>query len=80
MQCGAVVVTSRDPAILEVTGGTSALHVDARDTRALAEALAAVARAPESFADLQVRAIARAAEFSWQRTARLTRAVYESAR
>jgi glycosyltransferase involved in cell wall biosynthesis len=80
MQCGAVVVTSRDPAIMEVTGGNSAIHVDAADSRALAEALAAVARAPETFADLRARAVARAAEFSWQRTARLTRAVYETAR
>jgi glycosyltransferase involved in cell wall biosynthesis len=83
MQCGAVVVTSRDPAIMEVSGGTStdaAVHVDAMDTRVLAEALAAVARSPESFAALRERAIARAAEFSWRHTARLTREVYETAR
>jgi glycosyltransferase involved in cell wall biosynthesis len=83
MQCGAVVVTSRDPAIMEVTGGDSvqaAIHVDATDTRALTEALAAVARSPENFADLRERALARAREFTWQRTARLTREVYDAAR
>jgi glycosyltransferase involved in cell wall biosynthesis len=84
MQCGAVVVTSRDPAILEVSGGAAALHVDATDVRALAEALAAVARSrengsPEDFAGVRERALARAAEFSWQRTARRTREVYEAA-
>jgi glycosyltransferase involved in cell wall biosynthesis len=80
MQCGAVVVTSRDPAILELTGGAAAVHVDATDTRALSGALTAAARAPENFADLRARAIARAAEFTWQRTARRTREVYEAAR
>ncbi len=84
MQCGAVVVTSRDPAVTEVAGG-AAIEVDATDTRALAGALAAVARSrkngsPENFAGLRERAIARAREFSWQRTARLTREVYETAR
>jgi glycosyltransferase involved in cell wall biosynthesis len=84
MQCGAVVVTSRDPAVVEISGGEvsggAAVHVDATDTRALVEALAAVARAPENFAELRGRAIGRAAEFTWQRTARRTREVYEAAR
>jgi glycosyltransferase involved in cell wall biosynthesis len=84
MQCGAVVVTSRDPAVMEVAGG-AAIEVDATDMRALAGALAAVARSRENgslenFAGLRERAIARAREFSWQRTARLTREVYEAAR
>ncbi len=39
MQCGAVVITSRDPAILELSGG-AAVHVDATDTRSLGDALA----------------------------------------
>ena len=84
MQCGAVVVTSRDPAIMEVSGD-GAIHVDATDTKALAEALAAVARStengsPENFEDLRARALARASEFGWRRTARITREVYEAAR
>ena len=49
MQCGAVVVTSRDPAVTEVAGG-AAIEVDATDTRALAGALAAVARSRKMFA------------------------------
>jgi glycosyltransferase involved in cell wall biosynthesis len=78
MRCGAVVVTSRDPAIMEVCEG-AAICVNATDTRALAEALTAVAQTPEHFADMRERAIARAAEFTWQRTARRTREVYEAA-
>jgi glycosyltransferase involved in cell wall biosynthesis len=94
MQCGAVVITSRDPAILEVTGGETglghggdgpaAIHVDATDTRALAEAMRAVADAKPSstacFASIKERAIVRARRFSWDSTARQTREVYEAAR
>jgi glycosyltransferase involved in cell wall biosynthesis len=79
MQCGAVVVTSRDPAIQEISMD-AAIHVDAADTKALAEALAAIARAPESFAGLRERALARSRDFTWARTARRTREVYDAAR
>jgi glycosyltransferase involved in cell wall biosynthesis len=75
MQCGAVVITSRDPAIMEVTGD-AAVHVEATDTRALAEALGAAS----SFGALRVKAIARAQQFSWRRTAERTREVYDEAR
>jgi len=83
MQCGGLVITSNDPAITEVTGGAShnaALHVDAADTKALAGALAAALRSPTNFDSLRQRAVARAAEFSWSRTAHLTREVYDAAR
>jgi len=78
MQCGAVVITSRDPAVMEVSGG-AAVHVDAGDTRAWAEALTAVLESPERFEPWRGRAIARAREFSWQRTAEATREVYDAA-
>ena len=78
MQCGALVITSRDPAIVEVSGD-AALHVDAEDTAALAEAMRAVAANPDDFAEVRQRALARAAQFSWQKTARLTREVYDAA-
>jgi len=72
MQCGATVITSRDPAILEVSGG-AAIHVDATDVRALAEAMRArPVRREES--------LKRAALFSWAATARRTREVYDAAR
>jgi alpha-1,3-rhamnosyl/mannosyltransferase len=79
MQCGALAITSRDPAILEVSGD-AAVHVDAEDTAGLTEAMRAVAAAPERFADIRERALARSAQFSWRKTARLTREVYDAAR
>jgi glycosyltransferase involved in cell wall biosynthesis len=79
MQCGALVIASRDPAILEVSDG-AALHVDATDTAGLAEAMRSVAADPGHFAELRQKALARAAQFSWQKTARLTKEVYESAK
>ncbi len=63
MQCGAVVIASRDPAILEVTGG-AAIHVDAEDSRALAKAMEVVARAPRKFGDLRKQALDRTSSFS----------------
>lgn len=78
MQCGAVVITSRDPAITEVAEG-AAIQVDALDTKSLAAAMESVVRVPENFAEFRARALRRAAEFSWERTARKTREVYASA-
>jgi glycosyltransferase involved in cell wall biosynthesis len=78
MQCGALVITSRDPAIVEVSGD-AALHVDAEDTAALVEAMQAVATNSDGFDEVRQRALARATQFSWQKTARLTREVYDAA-
>ena len=71
LQCGACVITSRDPALVE-TGGEATIKVDARDVRGWAEAMLQTAPDPE-------KAIKRAAEFSWARTARMTREVYAAA-
>jgi alpha-1,3-rhamnosyl/mannosyltransferase len=75
MQCGALVITSHDPAIAEVAGG-AAIHSTGE---ALAEAMEAVVRDPDRFAAVRQRALARAAQFSWRDTARRTREVYEAA-
>ena len=79
MQCGALVVASRDPAILEVAAG-AAIHVDAEDTRALAAALSEICDAPEKFDSLRTAAIERAQLFSWRKTAERTQEVYAEAR
>jgi len=71
MQCGATVITSRDPAIMEVSDG-AAIHVDSTDVRALAEAMIARPRRREE-------SLRRAAQFSWSKTARKTREVYDDA-
>lgn len=78
MQCGAAVITSRDPAISEVAAGV-AEQVDARDGRAWREALLAAATRPEWVAGLRAKSLQRARDFFWERTARLTREVYEEA-
>ena len=78
MQCGALVIASRDPAILEVSRD-AALHVDAGDTAALVEAMRAVSMNSDGFDEIRQRALRRAAQFSWHQTARLTREVYDRA-
>ena len=75
MQCGAPVIVSRDPALAEVAAD-AALRLDAHDTAAWAEAMRAMIANPELRDDLARRGLARAREFSWARTARLTRDVY----
>jgi glycosyltransferase involved in cell wall biosynthesis len=77
MRCGAPVITSRDPALQEVSGG-AAVTVDAGDVRGLAAAMRAML-APETAAAWRDRGLARAAQFSWRRTARETREVYAEA-
>jgi glycosyltransferase involved in cell wall biosynthesis len=75
MRCGTPVITSRDPALVEVSGG-AAIHADDHELTAAMERL---------FADPCERRIRseigrrRAAEFSWERTAGLTREVYVEA-
>jgi glycosyltransferase involved in cell wall biosynthesis len=80
MQCGCLVITSRDPAILEVTAGDAAVHVDAVDTSGLSEAMRLAAALDPGFREIRERACRRAREFSWQRTAERTREVYDAAR
>lgn len=75
MACGTPVIASKDPALVEVAGG-AALHCDADDVRAWAEAIGAVRAGRASWS---ARGVARAAGFTWNRSARQTRAVYEEA-
>jgi Glycosyltransferase len=78
MQCGAAVIASRDPAIGEVAAG-AVLQVDAHDVRQWKEVLLAAASNPESMQPWRDSALRRSAFFSWQRSAALTRQVYEEA-
>jgi glycosyltransferase involved in cell wall biosynthesis len=78
MQCGAPVIASRDPALLEVAGD-AAIHVDATDLRGWIAAVLAVTSQPDLSRDLRAKAIRRAASFSWAGTARRTREVYQEA-
>jgi glycosyltransferase involved in cell wall biosynthesis len=76
MQCGAIVVASRDPAIMEVAGDGAELV----DAAGLIEVLSAIAANPGHFAPLRDRALHRARQFSWRRTAEMTQDVYDEAR
>lgn len=68
MQCGAPVVTSTTSSLPEVAGD-AALLVDPTDLRALTEALGAVLADDALAQRLRVAGLARAAAFSWERTA-----------
>jgi glycosyltransferase involved in cell wall biosynthesis len=75
MACGAAVIASNDPAISEVAGD-GAIVLDPRDTRAWVQTLEALLSNPDQRQLLRERALTRAAEFSWTKTAKLTREVY----
>ncbi len=75
MAHGAPVVTSAGTATAEVAGD-DALLVDPEDHEAIAKALARILDDPALADDLRVRGRARAATFTWQRTAELTAAAY----
>jgi len=85
MQCGGVVIASNDPAIREVAGakgdasGAAAITLDVRDRTAWLDTLRTAITQPEQMLALRQRAITRSAEFSWTKTATLTKAVYEQA-
>jgi alpha-1,3-rhamnosyl/mannosyltransferase len=74
MSAGAPVVTSATSSLPEVAGD-AALLVDPRDVRAIRDGLEAVLTDPARAAALRDAGRARAAEFSWERTATLTRQV-----
>jgi glycosyltransferase involved in cell wall biosynthesis len=78
MQCGAVVIASRDAAVMEVAG-EGAILLDLQDRALWMETLRLAVEQPEEMRGLRERALARAGEFFWTKTARLTRAVYEQA-
>ena len=78
MTCGTAVLASRDPAIMEVAGD-GALLLDIREPRAWITALHTLLSQPERLNELRQKARRRAAEFSWTKTAKLTREVYDEA-
>jgi glycosyltransferase involved in cell wall biosynthesis len=78
MACGAPVLTSRSSSLAEIGEG-AALLVDPRDETEMAEGLRTLATRAELREDLRRRGRARAAEFSWERTARETMAAYREA-
>lgn len=78
MQSGCPAVVSRQASISEVTAG-GALQLDATDARSWAEAMEALLSSNQLRMAWRERGLRRAAEFSWDATARKTREVYEEA-
>ena len=78
MSCGAPVVAGRTPAVEEVTAGAARLF-DPRDARALARTLLEILDDAAARRALSEAGLRRAAEFSWERTARQTLDVYAEA-
>lgn len=74
MQCGACVIASR--AVAEVAGD-AALYGDSAEE--LARAMTAIIEQPDLAAGMRAKALAHAAGFTWERSARLTYAVYQEA-
>jgi glycosyltransferase involved in cell wall biosynthesis len=75
MACGVPVVASGASAVPEAVGDAG-LVADARDPEAFAAALARVLEEPKLRDELRARGLARVKEFSWQRCAAETLAVY----
>ncbi len=77
MSRGVPTITSNASSLPEVAG-EAALLVDPRSEGALASAIQRVLTEPEEASRLAKAAAARAAEFSWERTAEMTLQVYRS--
>ena len=75
MQCGAPVIASS--AVREVAG-TAAIYADTVEE--VTEAMRAAAASPAWAEQWRAQSLARAAEYSWERTARMTYEVYQEAR
>jgi glycosyltransferase involved in cell wall biosynthesis len=78
MACGAPVITSNIPTIVE-TVAASARLVSPTDTRALASAIIELLSDKGERSRLSTAGRARAAQFSWEKTARQTMDVYREA-
>jgi glycosyltransferase involved in cell wall biosynthesis len=78
MACGTPVVASAAASLPEVVGA-AALTVAPTDDDGLAAAIRRVLTDPVLAADLRLRGLARAACFSWTRTAAETARVYRQA-
>jgi glycosyltransferase involved in cell wall biosynthesis len=76
MASGTPVVTSNVSSMPEVTGDAAVL-VNPYDVSSIVEGIERVLRDPELSAELRRRGIARAREFSWQRSVERTRQVYQ---
>ncbi len=78
MACGCPVIASGIPALAEVLGGAGML-VPPSDVRALAAAIRSLAGEPSKRVDMRLLGLERARQFTWERCAAETLAVYREA-
>lgn len=78
MACGAPVITSRTPALIETVGDAARL-IDPHDAQGIARAITELLLSDAGRAELSSKGLQRAAQFSWEKTARLTLDVYREA-
>lgn len=78
MACGAPVITSHIPTIMETVGSAAKL-VAPDDVQGLAESLAQLLTDQEKRRQLSSAGLQRAKEFTWEKTARATLEVYSEA-
>jgi glycosyltransferase involved in cell wall biosynthesis len=78
MACGVAVACARGSSLPEVAGHAAA-YFDPADSGSIAQTLARLLRNPGYRRMLAERGLARAAQLSWERTARLTLDVYRRA-
>jgi glycosyltransferase involved in cell wall biosynthesis len=76
MACGTPVVTSNVSSLPEVTGDAAVL-VDPYDVESIAEGIQRVLSNPALSAELRAKGVARAREFSWERSVARTRELYQ---
>ena len=75
MACGAPVITTRIPPIIETVGQAARL-VAPKDVRALAQTIVELLGDADARQHLSSAGLERAAEFTWERTARATLEIY----
>jgi glycosyltransferase involved in cell wall biosynthesis len=78
MACGTPVITANTSSLDEIARG-AAETIEPRDAEALTDALVRVAENEDLRRDLARRGLARAAQFSWSRTAQAMLALYNRA-
>ncbi len=76
MACGCPVITSNVSSLPEIAG-SAALLVDPHNSTALVEAIRCVVLDPTCRARLRVQGLLRARDFTWDRTAEATFALYQ---
>jgi glycosyltransferase involved in cell wall biosynthesis len=79
MACGAPVIASRIPSIVEAVGQDAALLVAPTDVQALARSIKEILKDENARRQLSLTGRQRASAFTWERTARTTLTVYSEA-